>query len=103
MPPHYVEETTSTVKQFSQKPQEGLPSTETSTQTTVTIPLRDVTRLSKFRQRTDDEVINTKSPTKHRFISSFKKAEKLTTAKVLDTTILPTTSFHKKGNLELSI
>ena len=99
MPPHNVE-VTSTIKEFSQRPREGFTSTETSTQTTATTPLREVTRLSKSRQKSEDEVINIKLPTKHRLKSSFKKAEKLTTTRVRDTTILPTTSLRKKGNLE---
>ena len=99
LPPHNVE-VTHPIKEISQKPKEGSTSTETSTETTVTMPVREVKRLSKFRQTTEDDVINIKKPIKHRIVSSFKKAEKLTTTNILDTTIVPTTSFRERGNFE---
>jgi hypothetical protein len=99
--PPIEDEVTLSVKEFSKKPEDEITLTETSTQTTVTIPFREPRILSKFRQKAgdDDLHINIKSTTiKHRTLSPFKKSDRLTTARIRESTIAPTSSFRNRGN-----
>ena len=100
MPP-IEEEVTLSIKEFSNTQEDEIASTETSTQTTVTIPFREPRILSKFRQKSgdDDLTINTKSTTiRQRTLSPFKKSDRLTTARIRESTIAPTSSFRNRGN-----
>ena len=70
---------------------------EASTQSTITTPFREPRVLSKFRQKEPQiEVINTKPTIKHR-TTSFKKPERLTTTRLRESTVLPTSSFRNRG------
>ena len=94
---------TSTEREFTNAPQDKIPSTEASTESTVTIPFREPRVLSKFRQKSvdDDQQINIK-PTivKHRTLTPFKQPDKLTTTRVRESTVSPTLAFRSRGNKE---
>ena len=97
MPPS-KEELLTNVKLLSTKPKEDFTPEETSTQSTSTTPFREPRILSKFRQKTENDQINIKPSIKQRTISPIKKSVRLTTTRVREITVLPTSTFRTRGN-----
>ena len=97
MPP--VEEEKVSTKEPSRDKEIDTTTAEASTKSTITTPFREPRVLSKFRQKQPDiEGINPKPTIKQRTTSTFKKAERLTTTRIRESTVLPTSSFRNRGN-----